>query len=189
MMKYYWLFMSWGSLCLLSACDAGHGRQVEAALLLAGKNRIELQKVLEHYKEDEEKYRATCFLIENMPFYGFYEGKALENYHKYYEILSDTLCNAQIVADSLEKADGPFSLSQLTYKRDIETVDSAFLVNHIEWAFKVRREQPWGKNVSFDDFCEYILPYRIGDEPLSAWREELYNRYNPMQHIHITDYQ
>ena len=179
-MKYYWLFMSWGSLCLLSACDAGHGRQVEAALLLAGKNRIELQKVLEHYKEDEEKYRATCFLIENMPFYGFYEGKALENYHKYYEILSDTLCNAQIVADSLEKADGPFSLSQLTYKRDIETVDSAFLVNHIEWAFKVRREQPWGKNVSFDDFCEYILPYRIGDEPLSAWREELYNRYNPI---------
>ena len=63
---------------LLSACEALCGTriqttgqavsythlQVEAALLLAGKNRIELQKVLEHYKEDEEKYRATCFLIE-----------------------------------------------------------------------------------------------------------------------------
>lgn len=41
------------------------------------------------------------------------------------------------------------------------------MVNHIEWAFKVWREQPWGKNVDFETFREYILPYRIGDEPLS----------------------
>ena len=54
----------------------------------------------------------------------------------------------------------------LTRKKDIEVVDSAFLVEHIEWAFKVWKEQPWGGNVTFDDFCEYILPYRIGDEPL-----------------------
>lgn len=35
-----------------------------------------------------------------------------------------------------------------------------------------------GENVSFDDFCEYILPYRIGDEDLVYWREDIYNRYN-----------
>ena len=60
------------------------------------------------------------------------------------------------------------------------TVDSAFLVNHIEWAFKVWREQPWGKHVDFDTFCEYILPYRIGDEPLSLWRKEIYECYSPI---------
>lgn len=53
------------------------------------------------------------------------------------------------------------------------TVDSAFLVNHIEWAFKVWREQPWGKHVDFDTFYEYILPYRIGDEPLSLAQRNL----------------
>ena len=62
----------------------------------------------------------------------------------------------------------------------IMTVDSAFLVNHIEWAFKVWREQPWGKHVDFDTFCEYILPYRIGDEPLSLWRKEIYECYSPI---------
>ena len=25
---------------------------------------------------------------------------------------------------------------------------------------------------SFDEFCHYILPYRIDHEPLSNWREE-----------------
>lgn len=54
------------------------------------------------------------------------------------------------------------------------------MVNHIEWAFKVWREQPWGKHVDFDTFCEYILPYRIGDEPLSLWRKEIYERYSPI---------
>ncbi len=52
---------------------------------LAGDNRAELQKVLDRYKEEDgDKYRAACFLIENMPFHGAYEGKALENYRKYF---------------------------------------------------------------------------------------------------------
>lgn len=37
-----------------------------------------------------------------------------------------------------------------------------------------------GKECLFDDFCEFILPYKIGDEPLTEWREQLYNRYNPL---------
>lgn len=34
--------------------------------------------------------------------------------------------------------------------------------------------------LNFEDFCEYILPYRVGDEPLSLWRKELYDKYNPL---------
>lgn len=32
-------------------------------------------------------------------------------------------------------------------------------------------KQPWGKYIKFEDFCEYILPYRVAFEPLSEWRE------------------
>ena len=42
------------------------------------------------------------------------------------------------------------------------------------------QEQPWGKHVSFADFCEYLLPYRIGDETLTSWRESIYQKYNPL---------
>lgn len=50
---------------------------IEAVLELSGKNRVELEKVLRHYKDDRQKSRAVCFLIENMPRKGtiFYEGQ------------------------------------------------------------------------------------------------------------------
>ena len=99
--------------------------------MLAGDNRAELQKVLDRYKEEDgDKYRAVLFLIENMPFHGAYEGKALENYRKYFsEYVSFPYSrHVQELIDSLKRADGEFSINQLTYKRDIMTVDSAFLV-------------------------------------------------------------
>ena len=30
---------------------------------------------------------------------------------------------------------------------------------------------------SFDEFCHYILPYRIDHEPLSNWREEGFQKF------------
>lgn len=39
---------------------------LERALLLSGNNRPELESVLDHFRNDEFKYNAACFLIENM---------------------------------------------------------------------------------------------------------------------------
>lgn len=169
-------------LCLLAftACTPQDDR-LEYALKQAGDNRTELEKVLNRYRDsDKEKYRAACYLIRNMPFYSSYEGKELEKYLRYYQAYYANKNIMAAVADSIKRADGEFSMSLLTKRKDIETVDSAFLTTHIDWAFKVRREQPWGRNVTFDDFCEYILPYRMLDEPLSLWRKELYEQYNPL---------
>ncbi len=30
-------------------------------------------------------------------------------------------------------------------------------------------------------FLEYVLPYRVGTEEISDWREVLYERYNPFR--------
>lgn len=145
----HWCVWVWFTAGLFVACSS-ENQWLDTALNLAGDNRAELQKVLDRYKEEDgDKYRAACFLIENMPFHGAYEGKALENYRKYFsEYVSFPYSrHVQELIDSLKRADGEFSINQLTYKRDIMTVDSAFLVNHIEWAFKVWREQPWGKQI------------------------------------------
>ena len=37
---------------------------MEGTMERAGKNRAELEKVLEHYAGDELKYKAACYLIE-----------------------------------------------------------------------------------------------------------------------------
>ena len=55
---------------------------LEAALQQAGENRVELEKVLFRYQidpTDSLKYRAACFLIENMPYHYALEGEELDS--------------------------------------------------------------------------------------------------------------
>jgi hypothetical protein len=173
---------------LLSACrPKGDAFVLEQALALAGENRPELEKVLSRYQqypEDSLKYKAARFLIENMPYYHYYEGESLDQYANYYKALHEHKKRLEIkpelILDSIKGIYGEFNIGRLQVKYDLLEIDSAYLCNNIEWAFKVWKEQPWGKSVSFDDFCEYILPYRIENEKLSNWREDFYNRFNPL---------
>ena len=156
---------------------------VRNALTLAEDNRKELEKVLDHYSrkpEDSLKFRAACFLIENMPDYGYYEGDLMDRYLPIYQELATSGKDPQAVLDFFVRRYGPFSRQRVEQKQDIREIKASLLINHIEWSFKVWQEQPWGKNVSFDDFCEYILPYRIGDERPTEWRQKFYEKYNPL---------
>lgn len=166
------------------SCSVPTDSKLNQALELSGKNRIQLEKVLKYYSvssKDSLKYKAACFLIENMPYYYYYEGKQLDQYAEYYSLLYNRKdFKPTVVLDSIRKKYGEFSLSNLKIKHDINEVDSAYLCNNIEWSFKVWQEQPWCKNVSFDDFCEYILPYRLGNEKLVYWKEKLYNSYKSL---------
>lgn len=133
---------------------------LEAALCIADKNRLELEKVLRYYQRDTAdslKYKATCFLIENMPYYSYACGEQLEKYKLYYMWLKNSKGKSpQLISDSIKKVFGP--IGNTVRKRDILEIDSAYLCSNIEWAFKVWKEQPWGKNISFDYFVSiYFL--------------------------------
>ena len=183
--------MAGAALMVASCSGEKEAGRLEYALSQAGPNRVELEKVLDRYSrapEDSLKYEAAVFLIENMPYYSYYEGEQLDNYLRYYPLLRSTLREKKspdVAVDSIQKMYGPYSVRSLTRKRDIETVDSTYLCNNIDWAFKVWREQPWGRNVTFEEFKEYILPYRIGDEKLAYWRETYYNYYN---HLFVDEF-
>lgn len=62
---------------------AGDGLQPEerhgGTLERAGKNRAELEKVLEHYAGDELKYKAACYLIEHMENCYFYADPRIDS--------------------------------------------------------------------------------------------------------------
>ena len=157
---------------------------LERALAAAGPNRAELEKVLVRYAarpEDSLKYRAAVFLIENMPGHTYYKGEQLDNYLEYYAILPEAISSGRgsaAAVDTIRTRYGALDLSSLEHLSDIGTVDSAYLCSNIDWAFKVWEEQPWCRNVSFGDFCEYILPYRVGNETLAEWREDYYAECN-----------
>ena len=59
---------------LLCNCTS-YSPELTEALVLSGENRKELLHVLEHYEHDEDtlKYKAACFLIENMRWHKSYK--------------------------------------------------------------------------------------------------------------------
>lgn len=67
--------------------------------------------------------------------------------------------------------------SRIKIVRDIEVMTSDYLIENIESAFKVWNRRGVAKHYSFDDFCSYVLPYRVAHEPLSHWRRTALQRY------------
>ena len=180
MQRITFYFILLATACCWTACRPQQ-TPLEAALEAAGTNRPELEKVLAHYQGDSLKLRAAAFLIENMPYHYAYSGKELRKYHAYFERFAASAWRGPtFVRDSLLKADGTFCPDSLRKVPDLQAVKADFLIRHIDFAFRVWRGQPWGRNVAFDDFLEFILPYRVGTEELACWREDIYHRYNPM---------
>jgi hypothetical protein len=157
---------------------------LEIALNLAGNNRNELEKVLQHYQQhpaDSLKYKAAVFLIENMPYYYSYRNKTLEHYQKeLYPTAIKRDCTGEDAVKMLERKYGKLNPREFEKLYDVEIITADYLIRNIEQAFKVWREQAWGKQITFDDFCEQILPYRIKNEPLDDWRETYYNTFQPV---------
>lgn len=168
-----------GLFILLFICSCNKNKQLEYALQTAQKNRIELYAVLRYYKNDSLKLHAAQFLIKNMPYHFSQEeyfispsgeksrpNKIYLNSEKHIKAYCDSLLKS---CHKIEK--------QKVY--DISTLDSSFLVNNIELAFEVW-QKPWAKNISFEDFCRYILPYRAQTEMVSNLRKEIMERFVPI---------
>lgn len=79
--------------------------------------------------------------------------------------------------DSVKRVWSHFSYRDTRKVYDAEVITADYLIDNIDHAFEVWGKRPWAKYYSFDDFCEYVLPYRIANEPLEAWRRVYYDRY------------
>ncbi len=142
------------------------------------KNRKELEGALNYFynKGDSLKIKAINFLISNMDIhysYDYYWADSNNNKVEYNELKYPTFKLSLKAFDSLKTLKGRLHPIALKY-RDIDTIKTNYLIDNIENAFKV-----WDKNnCSFDDFCEYILPYRISVEPLQDWRRAYEKKYS-----------
>ena len=154
------------------ACSSPEDKRLEQALAFAGDNRGELEKVLDHYKENTEKQEAARFLIRNMPRWYGYEGGQLDSIKP---VLIQKEKKEIVPKEVIEKW-RRVSFYSLPKVYDAKVITADYLIENIDLAFDVWKRYPWNRNLGFDDFCELILPYRIGDEPLSSWRK-LYHDY------------
>jgi hypothetical protein len=171
------------SLAVLAACSP-YPAEVEQALRLAGANRAELEKVLTHYAQNEAdslKYRAACFLIENMPYHYAYDSEKLRHFRNE---LFTTRQEHNVIEDEamriLGEKYGEFSYDASDIVFDAKVITADYLIRNIEHSFKVWEAAGWREQVSFDDFCEEILPYRVTTEPLEDWKTNYYNTFQPV---------
>ena len=106
MMKILYFYLS-GLLLLWSSCQ--RPTMLDFALRYAGENRVELEKVLDHYRNDSLKYRAAVFLIGNMPYHYFYTGAQLDSLRQGYRWMQRTGLSAKAVKHKLWKTFGLMS--------------------------------------------------------------------------------
>lgn len=158
---------------ILSGCCSSVNRRLDAALEFAGDNRPELEQVLEHYKDSGEKYDAARFLIENMSHCFSYEGWQLDSIMR---IKAEVVTKGYMDEEARKRWAG-FSYQGLRKVYDSRVITASYLIENIDRAFDVWKKKPWGRALSFEEFCEWILPYRIANEPLSNWRQTYYDRY------------
>lgn len=162
--------------------------KLKIAFQYADTNSKELKKVINFYSEnpkDSLKLKAAYFLIENMIGKGYYK---LTKY-----TTNGVQCDFDVFNPKFDFINGIDSINKLKKKyedsakcgvifyanpqfvEDIKTVSSEYLIENIEFAFKAWK-MPWAKKLTFEQFKEFILPYRFGNEPLQNWRKEMFEK-------------
>ncbi len=185
MVKFFFFIISVFIISTVVCCSSN--KRLEEALTMAGDNRLELEKVLEYYKDSGLKYDAARFLIENMPGCIMVDSTFLENYQPVYRDYDSVIRTFNDDYIRFRDALGAVSyLSRkkrstimITYWRDINKLKSNQIIDEINLAFKAWKENIYTQNCSFKDFCEYILPYRRAQGLLiDTIRSHFYNLHH-----------
>jgi hypothetical protein len=174
----------------ITSCKTEYPADVENALQLAADNRVELEKVLKHYKrpKDSLKLKSAYFLIANMVGEGFQYGRIIDDYNKIFDILAGKseewkknqpwyAKTIDQMLDSLVKRYGAVTQNSLMYYTDLKVLDSKYLITNINQAVEAW-QKPWSSHITFEQFCEYILPYRTFGERPEYWRNAYKNKYD-----------
>lgn len=151
---------------------------LEQALQFAGKNRVELEKVLTHYANDSLKLEAAKFLIRNMPgHYSYADTAAINSYAVAMDSVIESMANEKdfnIIRDSIDQLAKRMGIGTLQKVQDCQIITADYLIQNIDTAFYDWQQGPWAKHICFEDFCEWILPYKVEElQPLDNWRSRL----------------
>ena len=165
-MKIY-LLLSVIALSIVSM-SCSDDRSLKYALNFSGDNRIELEKVLSHYRNDPRKLETAEFLISNMP--GHYSYVPSAELDSIKAVLSDIKSGKRPSQERIDKWKS-FNASSLGRICDAHMITADYLIDNIDKAFDAYDSRPWNRSVSFEEFCETILPYRVGQDPLESWRD------------------
>jgi len=117
------------------------------------------------------------YLIDNMDGHHSPEGRAMRLFHN----SLSTMDESASIGDLYKAWNEATQFGAVVFKPDSSLIDNQFLIENIDEAFASWDNAPWKKEITFSQFCDYILPYRVKDEHLSrGWRTEFRKKYLPL---------
>jgi len=169
----------------LTACSCTNDDlYLHYALKAAGENRKELKSVLRHYRTEDKdplKLRAAKFLIANMPgHYSYADTAAINSYYRTALGILGTGPSPDWQRDTLRTiSDRDYPLLMSDVVPDIEVITARFLIDNIDHAFTQWRTRPWAQHLTYDEFRDWILPYKVVElQSFDDWREVLSAHYS-----------
>lgn len=161
---YFLLFISYG--CTNRNEVPGYMSEI----LSESNQQLNLREVISYYQStgDSLKLEAAYFLLQNMPGLGT----------EYVVIDSDS--GMISYNDYLKIGKRPDTLDafyESKFIEDNQQISSKYLIDNIESAFAIWENTKWKDEINFQEFCEYLLPYRVGYEIPENWRDSVYQQY------------
>lgn len=189
--RLIWILLGWAGII---SCTDAERKPLHATLKQSGTHKSELEKAISYYdpKEDSLKRKAMLFLIEHMYAHHAYHSNQMGLMNRAFDVV-DTLLTRQTntgmsryvdfslfssTVDSITQKEELFEKEELKKKWDSQTVTANFLIQNVEFAYRAWKTNPWAKDIDFDIFCEYILPYRLNNEHIESWRPQFYHEYS-----------
>lgn len=166
---------------VLTGCRATEPKQAELlslALAEAGPNRPELERALDHYATeapDSARLAAARYLVGAMP--GHYTMRSSEDSQLLAKIpelaaLSDPYGWDSHLSTTVRWADSVRAAipSRFGGSSDLKHITANYLIASIDDAWNIWSKTPWRDKYTFEEFCEWVLPYRVNTERLELWR-------------------
>lgn len=178
------LFFSFCSPSVPSHSDLAAG-----VLDKSGDNRAQLEQVLEHYRSgdpDPEKLEAAYYLIANLDGKTGYAARDSAQYSRLLDslaVLGDPVGWDPYLSTTRRWLDSVSSAAPLRVgaRSDLKHITAEYLIANIDAAFDQWQSAPWAKDYTFEEFCDWVLPYRTGNERLEDWRAAALNLPIPAQ--------
>ena len=169
-------------LTIIATASCRQNSALESSLQYAGDNRTELEKVIAHYSidvADSLKLKAAEFLIINMPGHYSYNCTDIDSY---YAEIEDVMEMKQISPKEkkviIDEIANNYPAIAKKIIEDIHIITSEYLIYNIDKAFDSWQTKPWAQHLTFNQFCEYILPYKVAElQKFDSWRDTLSHRF------------
>lgn len=157
---------------VITSCNQ-HPRSVVDTMETSSHKR-EFLKLLNHFQNDKLKLQACYFLIQNIRYNYHFQGKGVNTYRNIFPSVLSLPRDIPLrrAWDSIRKDIGPGFPGAVYQVRDNEYLTADILIKHVDAAFRAW-EYPWAKDLSFSDFCKYLLPYKLLNEQPEYWNGPL----------------